>query len=107
MEAIRHYCDKTGRTVTIEYLLLKGINDTCEDAKRLMELIKSLPCMINILLFNPYPGCSFERPDEQRAFVMRDMLVNNGFVTIVRNSRGRDIGAACGQLRSIISGQHL
>ncbi len=106
MEAVRHYCDKTGRTVTIEYLLFKDINDSCEDAKRLMELIKNLPCMINILLFNPYPGCSFERPDEQRAFVMRDMLVNNGFVTVVRNSRGRDIGAACGQLRATISGQH-
>jgi 23S rRNA (adenine2503-C2)-methyltransferase len=102
MEAVRHYCDKTGRTVTIEYLLFKNINDSCADAKRLMELVKDLPCMINILMFNPYPGCSFERPDEQRAFVMRDMLVKNGFVTVVRNSRGRDIGAACGQL----SGQH-
>ncbi len=100
MESVRYYCDKTGRTVTIEYLLFKGVNDSFEDTNRLMKLIKDLPCMINILLFNPYPGCSFERPEEQRAFVMRDTLVNNGFVTVVRNSRGRDINAACGQLRA-------
>jgi len=100
MEALRYYCDKTARTATIEYVLFRGINDSHEDTKRLMKLLKDLPCMINLLLFNPYPGCSFERPEEQRAFVMRDMLVNNGFVAVVRNSRGCDIHAACGQLRS-------
>jgi 23S rRNA (adenine2503-C2)-methyltransferase len=100
MQAVRYYCDKTGRTVTIEYVLFKDINDSLDDARRLMELLRGLPCMINILLFNPFPGCSFERPEEQKAFVMRDMLVQNGYVTVVRNSRGRDIHAACGQLRS-------
>jgi 23S rRNA (adenine2503-C2)-methyltransferase len=65
-----------------------------------MELLKDLPCMINILLFNPFPGCAYERPDEKRAFVLRDMLVQEGYVTVVRNSRGRDINAACGQLRA-------
>jgi len=59
--------------------------------------------MINILLFNPFPGSSYGRPDEQRAFVFRDILVNNGFVAVVRNSRGRDIQAACGQLRAATS----
>jgi len=86
--------------VTIEYVLMKGINDSNEDAKRLMELLRNLPCMINILLFNPFPGCAYERPDEQRAFVFRDMLLLNNFVTVVRNSRGRDVHAACGQLRA-------
>ncbi len=98
MQAVRYYCDKTGRTVTIEYVLFKDINDSPADTKRLMSMLKDLPCMINILLFNPFPGCSYERPDEHRAFVMRDMLVMNGYVTVVRNSRGRDINAACGQL---------
>ena len=100
MEAVRYYCDKTGRTVTIEYVLFKGVNDSHDDVKRLMELLRDLPCMINILLFNPFPGSSFDRPDEQRAFVFRDILVTNGYVTVVRNSRGRDIHAACGQLRA-------
>jgi len=100
MQAVRYYCEKTGRTVTIEYVLFKGINDSPDDVKRLMELLHGLPCMINILLFNPFPGCSFDRPDEQRAFLFRDILVTNGYVTVVRNSRGRDIHAACGQLRA-------
>jgi 23S rRNA (adenine2503-C2)-methyltransferase len=100
MRAMRYYSEKTGRTVTIEYVLFKGMNDSNDDVKELLALLEGLPCMVNILLFNPFPGCSFERPDEQRAFVFRDTLVSNGFVTVVRNSRGRDIHAACGQLRA-------
>ncbi len=100
MKAVRYYCDTTGRTVTIEYVLFKGINDSDDDVKQLMKLLQGLPCMINILLFNPFPGSSFDRPDEQRAFSFRDILVTNGYVAVVRNSRGRDIHAACGQLRA-------
>ena len=100
IEAMRYYCDKTDRSVTIEYVLLKDLNDTVADVKRLMDLLKGLPCMINILLFNPFPGCRYERPDTQRALSMRDMLVENGYVTVVRNSRGHDIHAACGQLKA-------
>ena len=100
MRALRHYSERTGRTVTIEYVLFKGVNDSNDDVNKLMDLLQDLPCMINLLLFNPFPGCSYERPDEQRAFVLRDTLVNNGFVAVVRNSRGRDIHAACGQLRA-------
>ncbi len=102
LQAIWFYCNTTNRTVTIEYVLFKGVNDSDVDLKALMEMLRGLPCMINILLFNPFPGCSYERPDEQRAFDFRDTLVNNGFVTVVRNSRGRDIGAACGQLRASV-----
>ncbi len=101
---LHYYTEKTGRTVTIEYVLFKDVNDSLEDVKRLMDLLRDLPCMINILLFNPFPGSAYERPDEQRAFLFRDMLVTSGFVTVVRNSRGRDIHAACGQLRA--SGKH-
>jgi 23S rRNA (adenine2503-C2)-methyltransferase len=100
LQAMRYYCNRTGRTVTIEYVLFKGVNDSPDDVMRLMELLQDLPCMINILLFNPFPGSSFDRPDEQRAFFFRDILVNNGHVAVVRNSRGRDIHAACGQLRA-------
>jgi 23S rRNA (adenine2503-C2)-methyltransferase len=100
LAALRSYCASTGRTVTIEYVLFKGVNDSMDDARRLMALLDGLPCMINLLLFNPFPGATLERPDEQRVFSLRDLLVNAGFVTVVRNSRGRDIGAACGQLRA-------
>jgi 23S rRNA (adenine2503-C2)-methyltransferase len=100
MQALHYYCDKTGNTVTIEYVLFKGVNDSDDDAHRLMALLKGLPCMINILMFNPFPGSAFERPDEKRVYEFRNVLLNHGFVAVVRNSRGRDIHAACGQLRA-------
>jgi 23S rRNA (adenine2503-C2)-methyltransferase len=103
MQALHNYCDKTGNTVTIEYVLFKGVNDSDEDAHRLMELLKGLPCMINILMFNPFPGSAFERPDEERVYAFRNILLNHGFVAVVRNSRGKDISAACGQLRATTS----
>ena len=100
MQALRHYCDRTGRSVTIEYVLFKDINDSDEDAERLMELLKGLPCMVNVLTFNPFPNAAFERPSEERTYAFRNILLNNGFVAVVRDSRGKDIHAACGQLRA-------
>jgi 23S rRNA (adenine2503-C2)-methyltransferase len=101
IQALRTYCDKTGNTVTIEYVLFKGVNDSDDNAHRLMELLKGLPCMINLLLFNPFQNAPFERPDEERAYAFRNILLNSGFVAVVRSSRGRDILAACGQLRAL------
>jgi 23S rRNA (adenine2503-C2)-methyltransferase len=100
MQALHHYCKTAGKTVTIEYVLFRGVNDSDEDAGRLMELLKGLPCMVNVLLFNPFPGAPFERPVEERVYAFRNMLLNHGFVAVVRNSRGKDINAACGQLRA-------
>jgi 23S rRNA (adenine2503-C2)-methyltransferase len=103
MEALHYYCTVTANTVTIEYALFKDLNDSDQDAARLMELLSGLPCMINVLMFNPFPGASFERPDEERIYAFRNILLNNGFVAVVRNSRGKDINAACGQLRAAAS----
>jgi 23S rRNA (adenine2503-C2)-methyltransferase len=100
MQALRFYCNKTGRTVTIEYVLFKGVNDSDADANRLMELLSDLPCMINVLMFNSFSNAEFEPPDEERVYAFRNILLNNGFVAVVRNSRGSDIHAACGQLRA-------
>jgi len=100
MQALHHYGTTTGNTVTIEYVLFRGVNDSDEDAGRLMELLKGLPCMVNVLMFNPFPGAPFERPDEERVYAFRNFLLNHGFVAVVRNSRGKDINAACGQLRA-------
>jgi 23S rRNA (adenine2503-C2)-methyltransferase len=100
MEAVRYYGKKTGRSVTIEYVLFKGFNDSDEDAARLGELLQGVACMINILLFNPFPGSAFERPDEERAYAFRNLLLRSGRVAVVRNSMGKDISAACGQLRA-------
>jgi 23S rRNA (adenine2503-C2)-methyltransferase len=107
LQALHVYCRRTGRTVTIEYVLFRGVNDSDEDADRLMELLKGLPCMVNVLMFNPFPGAPFERPDEERVYAFRNLLLHNGFVAVVRNSRGKDINAACGQLRAAATGnQH-
>jgi 23S rRNA (adenine2503-C2)-methyltransferase len=100
MQALHYYCDKTGNTVTIEYVLFKGVNDSDEDAHRLMALLKGLPCMINLLMFNHFQGAPFERPEEERVYAFRNTLLNHGHVAVVRNSRGKDIHAACGQLRA-------
>jgi len=100
MEAVRYYGERTGRSVTIEYVLFKGLNDSDGDAARLGELLQGVACMINILLFNPFPGSEFQRPDEERAYAFRNLLLKNGHVAVVRNSMGRDIHAACGQLRA-------
>ena len=104
MQALHVYCRRTGRTVTIEYVLFRGVNDSEKDAGLLMELLKGLPCMINVLMFNPFPGAPFERPDEEQVYTFRNMLLNHGFVAVVRNSRGKDINAACGQLRAAAAG---
>jgi 23S rRNA (adenine2503-C2)-methyltransferase len=104
LEAARYYCRKTGRSVAVEYVLLKNVNDSPDDARRLTDLVQGLPCMINVLLFNAFPGAPFERPDEQCAFAFRKLLVANGLVTVVRNSRGTGVGAACGQLRASCGG---
>jgi 23S rRNA (adenine2503-C2)-methyltransferase len=100
MKAIRYYGERTGRSVTIEYVLFKGLNDSDADAARLGKLLEGLPCMINLLLFNPFPGGAYERPGEERAYTFRNLLLKNGHVAVVRNSMGRDISAACGQLRA-------
>lgn len=100
LKALHYYCTTTANTVTVEYALFKGLNDSDDDAERLMELLSGLPCMINVLAFNPFPGALFERPDEKRIYEFRNILLRHGFVAVVRNSRGQDINAACGQLRA-------
>jgi 23S rRNA (adenine2503-C2)-methyltransferase len=100
MQAVRYYGERTGRSVTIEYVLFREMNDSDGDAARLGELLKGLTCMINLLLFNPFPGGVYERPDEERVYAFRNLLLRSGHVAVVRNSMGRDISAACGQLRA-------
>lgn len=104
MQALHYYCRTTANTVTIEYVLFKGLNDSDNDIFRLMELLSGLPCMINLLMFNPFLGAAFERPDEKRVYEFRNILLRHGFVAVVRNSRGQDINAACGQLRAVSHG---
>jgi 23S rRNA (adenine2503-C2)-methyltransferase len=100
MQAVRYYGKMTGRSVTIEYVLFKGMNDADGDAQRLGQLLRGIPCMINLLLFNSFPGSTLERPEEEQVYAFRNQLLRGGNVAVVRNSMGRGISAACGQLRA-------
>ena len=104
LDAMRAYVDKNGRKrILIEYILLGGINDSLEDAKRLAKLLDGMATTINLLPFNPFLGSEWQRPSRQYVEAFRAELKHAGFIAVVRESRGRDISAACGQLKTEVS----
>jgi len=102
IDAVRYFADTTGRRVLIEYVLLAGINDADEDAHRLCELLYGISCTVNLLPFNGFAESNYRCPADARVSTFRAILSRAGFVAVVRESRGRDILAACGQLFSQI-----
>jgi 23S rRNA (adenine2503-C2)-methyltransferase len=86
--------------ITFEYVMLKGVNDTDEDAYRLVELIRGIPAKINLIPFNEWPGAPYERSSNNRIHAFADILYKAGYATPIRRPRGEDIMAACGQLKS-------
>ncbi len=103
MQAMRDYQRSTGRKVTLEYLLIKDVTDTSEQAVELARLVRGLPCLVNLIPFN-YVDTEqgFARPDKARVREFWQILANRGVNATERMERGHDIGAACGQL----AGQH-
>ncbi|MDX2129768.1 MAG: 23S rRNA (adenine(2503)-C(2))-methyltransferase RlmN [Chloroherpetonaceae bacterium] len=97
-ESIGYYFHKKGRPVFYEYLLLSGVNDTEADARALIKFCRISDCKINLIDFNPIPEAHFERSNSESKETFRQMLYDAGFTVTVRRSRGKDIGAACGQL---------
>lgn len=96
--ALRAFPLAPRRRVTLEYVLLAGVNDTLADAKRLVHLAHGLKCKVNLLAFNPWDGAPFRRPDAATVSAFEERLAAGGLTATVRESRGRDVGAACGQL---------
>jgi 23S rRNA (adenine2503-C2)-methyltransferase len=89
----------TGRTrVTFEYVMLRGVNDSLEDARLLVELLRGVKCKVNLIPYNESPYSEFRTPDEQSVKEFQSYLINRHFTAIVRDSRARDIGGGCGQL---------
>jgi 23S rRNA (adenine2503-C2)-methyltransferase len=86
------------RVTTIEYTLIAGINDSLEQAQELARLLKDFPCKINLIPFNPFPLSDYKRPSQNAIRRFQQLLVDAGFITVVRTTRGEDIDAACGQL---------
>ena len=101
LAVIRDYVTvRGGKRVLIEYVMLAGINDAPEDAERLCRLLTGIDSTVNLLPFNAFPGSAYARPSDARVSAFRQVLVDHHMVAVVRESRGRDISAACGQLRT-------
>jgi 23S rRNA (adenine2503-C2)-methyltransferase len=86
--------------ITFEYVMLKGVNDSDEDARRLVRLIRGIPAKINLIPFNEWPGAPYQRSDWERIEAFADIIYKAGYASPIRTPRGEDIMAACGQLKS-------
>ncbi len=100
LDACRQYPLPKGRMITVEYILFKGLNDTPAHARDLVRLLNAVKAKINLIPFNPYPGSEFQRPDEKDIQAFHQLLLDKHLTSVVRYSKGQDIMAACGQLRS-------
>jgi 23S rRNA (adenine2503-C2)-methyltransferase len=99
LDAARFYFDQTGREVTLEYILLSGVNDRPDQARELAAICKTLRANVNLIRYNEVEGLGFVRPKAEDVVRFQEILRERGVNAHVRKSRGRDIDAACGQLR--------
>ena len=101
MAACRRYpAASNARRITFEYVMLKGVNDTPEDARELVRLIAGIPAKVNLIPFNPWPNSKYETSTRAAIDAFAQIVMDAGFSSPVRSPRGRDIFAACGQLRT-------
>jgi 23S rRNA (adenine2503-C2)-methyltransferase len=101
LDALRTYPKvSNSERITFEYVMLKDVNDTDADARRLLKLIKGIPAKINLIPFNEWPGSPYERSDWSRIEAFADIIYKAGYASPIRTPRGEDIMAACGQLKS-------
>lgn len=98
LNALKLYNQKTGRRITVEYCMVDGINDDGECAKKLAAVLSPLDASVNLIEFNPHPGCDFLPASREKIKNFKDILMQRGFETIIRFRRGTAIKAACGQL---------
>lgn len=101
LEACKRYVKKTKRAITFEYILVKGINASEKEARDLVRLLKGMLCKVNLIPYNPIEEFSHVAPDYEEIVRFQQILQNGGVKTTVRFSKGQDIQAACGQLRSV------
>ena len=99
LDACRQYvADGLRRRITFEYVMLKGVNDSLEDAKQLVKLLRDVPSKLNLIPFNPFPDAGYERSTNKDIDTFREYVMSKGIITVTRRPRGDDIDAACGQL---------
>ncbi len=100
MDACRRFPLEPRRRITFEYVMLGGVNDSADDAKRLIKLLKGVPCKVNLIPFNPFAGCDFERSPDEAVARFQEILLEGNITALIRKSKGQDILAACGQLKA-------
>ena len=101
LQALRDYPRlSNSERITFEYVMLKGVNDSDDDARRLVKLIRGIPAKINLIPFNEWPGAPYQRSDWERIEAFADIIYKAGYASPIRTPRGEDIMAACGQLKS-------
>jgi len=100
LELCRNFPLRPRARITFEYVMLDGINDSPQDAKRLMRILRGIPSKINLIPLNEAPGIPFKRPSEEKVKRFQEILMEGGFTAIVRTSKGTEISAACGQLQA-------
>ena len=105
IEELRAACRRypgasNARRITFEYVMLRGVNDSEAEARELVRLIRGMPAKVNLIPFNPWPGVAYECSSNERIARFSDIIYKGGISAPVRQPRGRDIMAACGQLKS-------
>ena len=102
LEACRRFPLRPRTRITFEYVMVEGINDSSQDAKRLLKILKGIPSKINLIPLNEAPGIPFKKPSEEKVKQFQEILMKGGLTTIVRTSKGAEISAACGQLQGAV-----
>jgi 23S rRNA (adenine2503-C2)-methyltransferase len=102
MKAAREFPLRARERLTFEYVLLAGVNDAPEHAREVSELVRGMRAKINLIALNPGPELSYETPEQERVLAFQRILVASGIPAFIRRPRGRDIFAACGQLKRTV-----
>jgi 23S rRNA (adenine2503-C2)-methyltransferase len=98
INCLREYPLKPSRRFTFEYVMLEGINDRDDDAKRLSKLLHGIPCKVNLILFNKFSPSEFDPPSKERVHAFQQYLLSKNHTVFIRQNRATDILGACGQL---------
>src|SRR3972149_5590559 len=106
LKTLKEYPLPPNRRITFEYVMIKRLNDSIEDAKKLSNILKGIKCKINLIPLNSYEGVDYEAPDYKNVEDFRNILISQHYTTIIRKSKGADISAACGQLRGKSHGKY-
>ena len=103
MQAAREFPLRNRERITFEYVLLDSVNDGLAQAREVVELVRGIRCKVNLIALNPGPGIPFSTPEDRSVRAFQNLLIEAGIPAFIRRPRGRDIYAACGQLKRTVA----